>query len=62
MWERALVVVLALPIAAFALWGAWELARQTPAAPQAAIGAVGFVAIGGVALAAGALGARAAGR
>ena len=62
MWQRALVVVLTLPIAAFALWGAWELARQVPAAPQAAIGAVAFLAIGGVALAAGALGAQAVGR
>ncbi len=62
MWQRALVVVLAVPIAAFALWGAWELARQVPAAPQAAIGALGFLAIGGVALAAGALGVQAAGR
>jgi hypothetical protein len=62
LWQRALVVLLALPIAAFALWGAWELARQVPTAPQAALGAVAFVAIGGVALAAGALGAQSTGR
>ncbi|HLH23141.1 MAG TPA: hypothetical protein VK066_11495 [Chloroflexota bacterium] len=58
MWQRALIVVLTLPIAAFALWGAWAIARQVPTAPQAALGAVAFVGIGAVALAAGALGAR----
>ena len=62
MWQRALVMALALPIAAFALWGAWELARQVPTAPQAALGAAAFLAIGAVALAAGALGAQATGR
>ncbi|HZS03213.1 MAG TPA: hypothetical protein VFE37_31200 [Chloroflexota bacterium] len=61
IWQRALQVLLALPIAAFALWGAWELARQVPTAPQAALGALGFVAIGVVALAAAALGAQATG-
>jgi hypothetical protein len=58
LWPRVLVVLLALPIAAFALWGAWELARQVPTTPQAALGAVVFLAIGGVALAACALGAQ----
>ena len=61
MWQRALVAILALPITAFALWGAWELARQVPTAPQAALGAIAFVAIGVVALAAGALGAQTTG-
>ena len=59
MWQRALILLLTLPIAAFALWGAWAMAREATAAPQALIGAVAFIAIGIVALAAGALGARA---
>jgi hypothetical protein len=62
LWRRALVVGLALPIVVFALWGAWEMARQAPSAPQAMLGAVAFVAIGGMALAASALGAQAIGR
>jgi hypothetical protein len=58
MVQRALVVLLGLPIALFAWWGSWELARQVPAAPQAALGAAAFAAIGLVALAAAVLGAR----
>jgi hypothetical protein len=62
MWQRALVAILALPIAAFAFWGAWEIARQMPTAPQAALGAIAFGAIGIIGLAAGLLGAQAAAR
>ena len=58
MLQRALVALLALPVAVFAFWGAWEIARQVATAPQALLGAAAFAAIGAVALAAGVLGAR----
>ena len=60
--QRVLLVALALPSAAFALWGSWEMARQVPAAPQALLGAAAFVLFGLLALAAAALGARATSR
>ncbi|HZU05480.1 MAG TPA: hypothetical protein VFB73_05865 [Chloroflexota bacterium] len=58
MVQRALVILLGLPIVLFAWWGSWELARQLSTAPQAALGAVVFAAIGLVALAAVVLSAR----
>ena len=51
MLQRALLIALGLPIAAFALWGALAIARQIPDAPQAAVGALAFAAIGLVCLA-----------
>lgn len=59
MAQRALLVVLGLPVGLFALWGAWEIARQTPNAPQALLGAAFFLVCGALALAATLLGARA---
>jgi hypothetical protein len=59
MLQRLLIVLLALPIAFFALWGGWEMALQTPSAPLAPLGALAFVAIGVGALAVALLGARA---
>ena len=57
MAQRVLLLVLGLPIAAFALWGSWEMARQVPTAPQAVFGAAAFAIFGLVALAAAVLGA-----
>jgi hypothetical protein len=58
-WPRLLIVVLAVPIAGFALWGSWEMLRQTPSAPLAPLGALAFLAIGIALLVCAALGARA---
>ena len=57
--QRAILLVLGVPVALFALWGAWEIARQTPHAPQAVLGAAFFAAAGVLALIATILGARA---
>ena len=62
MVQRLLIVLLAVPIAFFALWGSWEMALQTPAAPLAPLGALAFVVIGVGALAVALLGARVAAR
>ncbi len=62
MLQRWLIVVLAVPIAFFALWGSWEMARQTPSAPLAPLGALAFVAIGIGALLVAGFGARASAR
>ena len=59
---RLLIIALAVPIAVFALWGSWEMARQTPSAPLAPLGALAFVVIGVGALVVAMLGARAAAR
>jgi hypothetical protein len=59
MARRALLVALGLPVALFALWGAWEIARYIPQAPQAALGAAFFLACGLGGLAAVVLAARA---
>lgn len=59
IWRQALLVVLGVPVALFALWGAWEIGRQMPQAPQALLGVAFFAAVGGVALAATLFGARA---
>jgi hypothetical protein len=59
MSQRLLLVLLAVPIAFFALWGSWEMLRHTPEAPLAPLGALAFVVIGVGALAVAVLGARA---
>jgi hypothetical protein len=51
---RGLLVVLGALIAFFCFWGAWEMARQFPSAPQAILPALVFAAFGAVALLAGA--------
>jgi hypothetical protein len=58
-FPRLLIVLLAVPIAFFSLWGSWEILRQTPSAPLAPIGALAFAAIGLGLLVVAALGARA---
>jgi hypothetical protein len=58
-FARLLIVVLAVPIAVFSLWGSWEMVRQTPSAPLAPLGALAFLAIGLGLLVCAALGARA---
>ncbi len=50
---RGLLVVFGGLIAVFCLWGAWEMARQVPQAPQAVLPALVFAAFGVVALASG---------
>ncbi|HLI26742.1 MAG TPA: hypothetical protein VKZ60_06710 [Chloroflexota bacterium] len=57
MGQRALLAALGLPVALFALWGAWEIARYVPQAPQAVLGAAFFLACGLAGLAAVVLGA-----
>ena len=59
MLQRVLLLALGLPVGLFALWGSLEMARQTPNAPQALIGAAFFALFGVLALAATALGVRA---
>lgn len=51
---RVLLVVLGALIAVFCFWGAWEMARQIPHAPQAILPVLLFAAFGCVALASGA--------
>ena len=58
-FARLLIVVLAVPIAVFALWGSWEMVRQTASAPLAPLGALAFLVIGLGLLVCAALGARA---
>jgi hypothetical protein len=51
---RGLLVVFGTLIAFFCFWGAWEMARQIPSAPQAILPALVFAAFGAVALLSGA--------
>ena len=51
---RCLLVVLGALIAFFCFWGAWEMVRQIPSAPQAILPALVFAAFGAVALLGGA--------
>ena len=51
---RGLLVGLGALIAFFCFWGAWEMARQFPSAPQAILPALVFAAFGAVALLGGA--------
>ncbi|MBX5491226.1 MAG: hypothetical protein IRZ14_08705 [Chloroflexi bacterium] len=57
MVQRLLLVALGLPVTLFALWGAWEIARHLPEAPQAVLGAAFFLACGVIGAAALVLGA-----
>lgn len=59
MGPKVLLGLLGVLLGAFSLAGAWEIGLHILEAPQALVGALGFLVLGLVALAATALGLRA---
>ncbi len=51
---RGLLGAIGTAIGVFCLWGAWEMLRQTPNAPQALVPALLFAGLGGLAVVSGA--------